>query len=78
MNKRLVPLSNALARVCRKLADWFEVLHNHLNRCPNCGRSFYYGKGCTEAYRRVEAEFGPYASRTEAERAKLRRLQGLG
>ena len=41
-----VRLSNMLARVAFKLAAAFEELGRRLNRCPDCGRSIYYGAPC--------------------------------
>ena len=39
-------LLTPLGRVCRWLADVLEEWSHVLIRCPDCGRSRYYGKAC--------------------------------
>jgi hypothetical protein len=41
-----VKISNALARMFGRLAQWAEERERRLNLCPDCGRSRYYGKAC--------------------------------
>jgi hypothetical protein len=42
----LIPLSNALATLLFALAERVEDAARHLRRCPDCGRSRYYGRPC--------------------------------
>ena len=42
----LVAASNRLARLCQWLAELLTEAERHLNRCPDCGRSRWYGRAC--------------------------------
>jgi len=37
---------NALAACCEWLADLLTEASRHLKRCPECGRSRFYGAAC--------------------------------
>ena len=37
---------NWLADICHWLGEEFTDLSRHLHRCPDCGRSTFYGAPC--------------------------------
>lgn len=48
MRAIVIAASNVLARACGRIAEWFEEAQRHLNRCPDCGRSRFYGEPCVK------------------------------
>lgn len=46
----MVPIRNALAAACQRIADVAQEAARRLRSCPDCGRSLYYGEGCAGQY----------------------------
>jgi hypothetical protein len=42
----MIRAANSLARLAGRLAAFFEEAERRLARCPDCGRSAYYGAPC--------------------------------
>lgn len=46
MSRPLAAVSTAIGHALARLAEMLEDWSRHLIRCPDCGRSRYYGRAC--------------------------------
>jgi len=46
VNKRLIPISNWLARLLLHLSIWLGEVADSFTYCPTCGRNRYSGEPC--------------------------------